>query len=193
MKKFLILIVLLGALSCKSPSMQITKTQPDSIVETYKNRFATTPWWADICKNLDKKQEGEGVYKTSEGECVSIADYMVKEVGQQCNGKIQCEVEEMREARLQRVKNETKQFYADMEILAKLPICKGLKGGEKSKVLLQTQGYCLLPRSNEATIAAVRAYDKKLRTELEEENKKYPVKRNANQKPISRTSAGLIL
>lgn len=172
MKKFLILIMSLGFNSCKSP------TQPD----TYKSRYAAIV--SDTCKTLDRKQERDGVYKTSKGECVVIADYMVKE-GEQCKSEIQCEVEAMRQARLQRVINQNEQDLANLEILEKMPICLGLKGGENSRVAYtKAQGYCLLKRSKEAQIAASRAYKEKLRALEEESKKNDPVRKNPTQEPI---------
>lgn len=180
MKKILILIILLGFNSCESID-QYSSAQGSL---TRKNAHIVH----EICVTLDLKQEKDGVYKSSDGVCVVTGDYPMTREGEQCKSKVHCEIEEMREARLQRVIKENQRFMTNLEILEKLPKCKGLNGGEKSKVVYKNdKPYCILKRSDKAAAAASRVYSEKLKADMKELNRTDPVKNSPNSEPIART------
>lgn len=97
MRKILILITLLGFNSCKNIDQH--GSEPD-LFFTKKN----APIVREICETLDFKQAKDGVYKSSDGECVVTGDYPVVREGERCQSKMHCEIEELRAARLQSAK-----------------------------------------------------------------------------------------
>ncbi len=140
MKKVLILIILLFFNSCKN--IEPHNSEQDLIL-TKKNAHIVQ----DICGILDLKKEKDGVYKSSDGVCVVTGDYAVTREGEKCKNKMHCEIEEMREARLQHVLEEQESMLKAAKIIEKLPTCKGLNGGEKPQIVYKKdQPYCILPK-----------------------------------------------
>lgn len=180
MKKILILIILLSFNSCKKTM------QSDPTIGTYfKDKFADI--FDNTCNNLDKKQERDGMYKTSKGDCVFIADVLALKEGEICNSEIQCEVEEFKEARLQSAISEHNEFAEAVIMLAKLPTCKVQNriGGAHTEILYKNnEPFCILRRSAKAVESADRAYNNK----LERLKKTNPVKNNHNSEPIKNTA-----
>jgi len=180
MKKILILIILLSFNSCKKT------IQNDPTIGTYfKDKFADN--FDNTCNNLDKKQERDGMYKTSKGDCVFIADVLALKEGERCNSEIQCEVEEFKETRLQNYMREYNGFAEAVIMLAELPTCKvqDYIGGEHTEILYKNnEPFCILRRSAKAVESARRAYSKK----LEGLKKTNPVKNSYNSEPIKNTA-----
>ena len=180
MKKILILIILLSFNSCKKT------IQNDPTIGTYfKDKFADN--FDNTCNNLDKKQERDGMYKTSKGDCVFIADVLALKEGERCNSEIQCEVEEFKETRLQNYIREYNEFAEAVIMLAELPTCKVQDriGGEHTEILYKNnEPFCILRRSAKAVESARRAYSKK----LEGLKKTNPVKNSYNSEPIKNTA-----
>lgn len=140
MKKILIIIILLGFNSCKNIDQH--GSEPD-LIFTKKNAQIVH----EICETLDFKQAKDGVYKSSDGECVVTGDYPVVREGERCQSKMHCEIEELRAARLQSAREWGESIIKTAEIIEKLPRCKGLNGGEKAKIVYKNdQPYCFLPK-----------------------------------------------
>lgn len=99
MKKLSIILTTFALFSCvANPSAQAPQpTRPESGTERYLRLKAAG--FYETCRKLGKKQELDGAYRISKGECIVISEHLTKE-GEKCISDIQCEIQEMRAARV---------------------------------------------------------------------------------------------